>query len=402
MKTYLALSLPEQHFAPDADKHLATEVIISGSFQEKTRIGRSSLLFSSEDFRAEEVFLRSAAGEWRSAGRAAAGGFTLNFFTEEDRILRDRSYRWLADSLGRSLEEADKLYPFLVVTQKPGERIVYHHLAAGKRGNLFSAYHWSAGEELCSASSVEELIRASWDKWVIARPNYNNNCYYTKWRRDVEIERKYTFERPVDTWLLIQKLYASVAAGGLPGYILEFNDEFQVWDYENYMFEILEPEEQIGYISFVPQANGLMTVKQKTFKKDAEIRTETIKANVAVHPKEARAYAEQIGTVRELPPYRRKRFDINIESLETGNIYGIFMDLCRPLGDAEHALYQCEVEYIRSRVMNEISNVMEDYAEVCAFTKAFLEEEGTSFEEGYYSKLSYLRDYLNHFELKEV
>lgn len=401
LNTFLGFSLPEQHYAPDADHHLATEVIIGGTLSAAAVRGRSTLLFPAEAFRAEQVYRRNMEGEWEKvAGDFEA--FTFAFFTKSDREKRDVSYRWLASVLNLSEEEAGKLYPFLVLTKTEDETIVYHHLAAGKRGNLFSAYHWQPKGELDGPQTVEMRIREAYPDWAIARPNYNNNCWYTKWRRDVEIERKFTFKEPADNWILIRKLYRAVGEGGLPGFILEFNDEFQVWDFENYMFEILEPEEKVGYISFVPQSNGLMTVKQKTFKQDAEIRTETIKANIQLHPSDMRAYVQRIGTARELPHYRRKRFDINLESLETGNVYGIFMDLCRPLGDEKHALFQCEVEYIRSRVMAPIAGVMEDYETVCQFTKQFLLSEGVSFEEGYYSKLSYLRDYQRQLEPEGV
>lgn len=212
------------------------------------------------------------------------------------------------------------------------------------------------------------------------------------------MERKYTFTEPVNTWELTLLLYDQICTRKLPGFIPEFNDEFQVWDYENYMFEVLSPNENKGYITFIPQSDRLMTVKQKRFHEDSEFRKEQIFSHVELTLDQMEQYAQSLckGEVRALPPYRRKRFDVNLESLETGNVYGIFFDICRSIEDRKQVLYQCEVEYLRSRTMGPLTLVVEEYEKICNITKDFLLTQNCSFAEGYYSKLSFLRDSVSH------
>ncbi|MCD4644863.1 hypothetical protein AR454_21750 [Bacillus mycoides] len=399
---YICLSVPEEHFAPDMNE-LLPSVIIGGTLSEDTKWGRNTLLFAPDNFIATEIYYKDHQGLWEKKN-IAARSFDFTFFTKNQRERRDTSYQWLAEIISCSQEKVDTLYPFIAIIPTEKETIIYHHMVVGKRGSLYVAYDWASPfVGSLSSNEVLHVIGESREKWEIARRSYNNNCWYTKWRRDVEIERKYTFNEPVDTWVLIQKLYHTILDGKIEGFIPEFNDEFQVWDFENYMFEILEPKENVGYISFIPQSNNLMTVKRKTFQEDTEIRSETITAHVELKLDEIENYAKKFGKVRALPHYRRKRFDVNLESLKTGNVYGIFFDLCRPLGDDvdENALFQCEVEYIRTRVMAPVHEVMEEYEKVCTFTREFLNEQNIQFVEGYYSKLSYLRDYSSKLEEME-
>ncbi|XBS69135.1 hypothetical protein ABK905_22105 [Acerihabitans sp. KWT182] len=99
------------------------------------------------------------------------------------------------------------------------------------------------------------------------------------------------------------------------------------------------------------------------------------------------------GEIKRLAPFRRKRFDVNFESLETGNIYGVYFDICRSLDEpSRFAFSQCEVEYCRSRTLFDYSNVMEEFELVCAYVKHFLEQQGMLFEQNLYSKLDFARE----------
>lgn len=399
---YLCLSIPEEHFSPSG-KELNPSVIIKGLLSDEAKLGRNTLLFSPGIFEAKEVFYKDSNDSWKHVNSKGMS-LDFNFFTNKHHQLSNDSYKWLSQVIPMAEEKTNDLHPFICIVPKESEMIIYHHMAVGKRGSLYVAYEWlSPIHKLQEPEQVVNAIEVSKEKWKVARRSFNNNCWYTKWRSDVEIERKYTFTKPVDTWVLIQKLYHSILSGELNEFVPEFNDEFQVWDFENYMFEILEPQHKRGYVSFIPQSNGLMTVKQKNFEEDAEIRSETITAHVKLALDEIEEYAKSFGQVRALPHYRRKRFDVNLESLKTGNVYGIFFDLCRPIGDEVegNALFQCEVEYIRSRVMAPVHEVMEEYEKVCSFTKEFLLNQKIEFNEGYYSKLSYLRDYTKKFKQKE-
>jgi hypothetical protein len=52
---------------------------------------------------------------------------------------------------------------------------------------------------------------------------------------------------------------------------------------------------------------------------------------------------------RRMPTFRRIRYDINVESLATGNYIGIFFDRCHLTDRPGVVMCQCEIEYCRTR-----------------------------------------------------
>jgi len=375
----LWLTVPEDHAAPSPSSALP-EVVLEGTLRPETQRGDNTLLLAPGDFLVARVWARDGA---------VSDGPGFSFSTD---VLTDGGVRgWgvLSERLGRSVLPG-QLHPFIAVRRTDGEAIVHHLMDTGPRGSLYVRY--GSGSRDADAAT---LLEACAPVLRVARNSFNDGCWYSKYRADVEIETKFTFPRPVDTWRLNYRLYRQIVDGKLVGFIPEFNDEFQVWDFENHMFEVRSPAEQRGYITFIPQSNGRMTVKQKLFAADQEVRVERLTANVELTLEEIDEHARALcgGEVRRLPAYRRKRFDVNLESLATGNVYGIFFDLCRPLGDEENALFQCEVEYLRSRTMRPLERVLDEYREVVAFTEEFLHGEGLQFERGFFSKLSYLKQY---------
>lgn len=399
-QSFLCLSLPQEHMSP-SDKELLPSLIMRGRLPDQTKRGGNTMLFPPQSFLASDIFYNNGGEAWQYQTNVSLP-FDFTFFDAAQRQQRDASYARLAEFIDGPLDRIDCLYPFIALVPETDQIAFYHHLAIGRRGSLYVAYKRlpHSGQELL-AQNILALIKASRDAWQVARRSFNNARWYSKWRPEMEMERKYTFSQPVNTWALLQKIYRQICDGRLEGFIPEFNDEFQIWDYDNYMFQVLGPAAEAGYISFIPQSDGRMTVKRKRFLEDSEIRQETLTAHVELSLAQTEAYAKKEcgDQIRALPPFRRKRFDVNLESLETGNVFGIFLDICRPLDDDQHALYQCEVEYLRSRTMGPIHHVVEEYEQVCAFTKTFLMTEQTSFVEGYYSKLSFLQDYTAQMEV---
>jgi hypothetical protein len=96
--------------------------------------------------------------------------------------------------------------------------------------------------------------------------------------------------------------------------------------------------------------------------------------------------------VRRLPGFRRKRFDCDLESLDSGNAYGIFFDICRTTDGSNALLVQCEVEYLRTRSLAPIVAVEEEFERVCTLTRDFLVRREAVSTEGHYSKLSFTRE----------
>jgi hypothetical protein len=391
---YLVLSLPEVHHAP-AGVHRGAAIVLEGALSAATKYGANTLLLGDEGFTVEALHVRCAGGGWE---RRAAGGlvYSAAFHRREQREAARAARARLATLVPAGVP-LDDLFPFLAVISSAGGAGVYHHALAGKRGLAYLRFHASplpvsAGDP----GALLSLIESARAPWELARRSINHACWYSKQDPEVEVEVKFTLAEPVDTWSLNLKLHRAILAGELAGFVPELNDEFQVWDFENHMLEVLGPGDERGCVTIIPQSDGRLTLKHKIFDADQEARVERMYRNLAADGADLAAFAARYlgATLRPLPPYRRKRFDVNLESLATGNVYGIFFDLCRLLDDPSAVLVQCEVEYLRTRRLGPIEGVRQELEAVCAFTERFLMENGVAFSRGYYSKLSFLRDYV--------
>lgn len=254
--------------------------------------------------------------------------------------------------------------------------------------------------EPVAAAGIEEL------DWLAAAAglhaerflflNNHQRCY-RKCFDGKELEYKYTLAPPVDSWTLTVELYRELLGNALPGYVPEYRDEFQAWDYLNHLFEITGPEEERGYASFIPTTDGRHLLKRKWYAQDAFERreTHTYGLDLADDGGFERHIREElkVRAVR-LPSFRRVRYDINFESVRTGHVYGIFFDHCSLVGAREVTLNQCELEYLRSRVAVEPdeAEVLAEMGEIAAWLEAFLRARGLSDERGFYSKRTFLQD----------
>lgn len=229
-----------------------------------------------------------------------------------------------------------------------------------------------------------------------ANPVFLNNHqrYYRKFLFGLELEVKFTLQLPVDIWGLTVLAYDRIATGSLPGYIPEYADEFQQWDYPTRLYEITEPLDARGYISFIPTPDGRYVVKHKRFEADARLRKESISGAQPL-PDGTEVHVRGLSLVyRKLPALRRVRYDVNFESLASGHVYGIFFDVVSVVGAPHVAMSQCEVEYLRSRRLlpGDEQEIYDELEDILAWTRALLADAGVEFKEGYYSKLSFLRD----------
>jgi hypothetical protein len=223
----------------------------------------------------------------------------------------------------------------------------------------------------------------------------NHQCYYRKLFPGYELEHKYTLAGPVDAWALTADVYQRLRFGKLPEFIMEYRDEFQAWDYMNYLFEIPAPPVEQGYVSFIPTTDGRYTIKRKWYTHDAFRRREEMRKGVVIEGSLADYVADtlKLATV-QLPAFRRVRYDVNFESVRTGHVYGIFFDQSTIVDSPEHRLYQCELEYLRTRAVVPVSevDVLDELELIAQWLEGFLREQGFDAERGVYSKLSFLRD----------
>lgn len=223
----------------------------------------------------------------------------------------------------------------------------------------------------------------------------NHQCYYRKEESDFEIEYKFNLLNNADPWKLCIDLYNEIKTGNLNNYILEYKDEFQKWDYLNYLFEITGPEADIGYISFIPQTNNKYLIKRKIYKYDQLKRKEIHFKNIDIKGS-LDEYLKNNFNVDfiEYPPFRRVRYDINIESLITGNVHGIFFDYISIDGRA-NVLMQCEIEYLRTRSLFSNQEYKNEMDEIKNFVINFLKNKKVDYIETFYSKLNFLKDTFN-------
>jgi hypothetical protein len=225
----------------------------------------------------------------------------------------------------------------------------------------------------------------------------NHQCYYKKCLDGDELEIKFTFPGPIDIWDMTVEIYRRIKSGGLPNYVPEFGDEFQKWDYLSHLFEVREPEEERGYIAFIPTTDGRYTVKRKWFAEDQLRRKERMTKGVVID----RPLADYLTDTYHLCAHslgclRRIRYDVNIESLITGHVYGIFFDHCSRPGRPGPVLRQCEIEYLRSRIVlaPDETVIAKELDTLADWVARFLDEKSIIYERGYYSKLSFLRECL--------
>jgi hypothetical protein len=210
-----------------------------------------------------------------------------------------------------------------------------------------------------------------------------------------EIEYKINLLPGTNIWRIARLFYEEINHGNLEGFTLRFMLPMQSAEFDNNLFEVLNPVSQKGYISFIPCPDGRYIVKQKIYQSDSLQRIEKARFGVEIGAKFEdyleNNYPDLI--FRKLSPFKRLRHNVNIESLHTGNIFSIVFDVSEIKGHRFPPLIQCEIEYIRTRSVDNIQLVMEELDSVYKFTKIFLSKLNISYVETFYSKLSYLKDF---------
>lgn len=225
----------------------------------------------------------------------------------------------------------------------------------------------------------------------------NHQCCYQKFWPDEEFEHKITMLGPVDLHAVTVGLRNLVGTPNLPGTIWDYRDDYQLWDFNNHIFDVTGPPQEAGYISFIPDSSGTVIVKRKWFTDNFPRRRETrwrgMSIPIAIDSFENYTRSHISGDIRFLGSFRRTRFDSTCEFTRTGNIYGLMVDWCRPLDrpDAPH-LYQVEVEYLHSRTRDKAARdvVEAELTTVRNAAAAYLDRVGISHRPGE-SKLSYMR-----------
>jgi hypothetical protein len=224
----------------------------------------------------------------------------------------------------------------------------------------------------------------------------NHLRYFRKHFSGTELEFKYTLNPVPNIWAASMELLKALREGELEGCRPEYREEFQIHHTENHLFDVLGPEEEVGYASFIPTVTAGNVLKRKWFTEDTFARREELTHGIDVTPDGFEAYLrDELGLqTRVMPPFQRVRYDIQCESMRTGHVYGIFLDRCSLLAAPEVVLAQCELEYLRSRSILDHSQdeVLREMERIDGWLRDYFAARGWATEHTFYSKRSFLRD----------
>lgn len=226
----------------------------------------------------------------------------------------------------------------------------------------------------------------------------NHQRWFVNARPGLEIEQKFTLAGRPDIWLLAARTRDLVAAGAVDGWIPEHGSSggFEQWDFLSHIYEIAAPEAERGYIAFIPAVDGSWGIRRKWFTGDAVIRREELTGGLDLGPD-----PDLRAVIRDrygLAPswggcYRRVRYNVLLESLRSGHVFSVMFDRCTDVAGLVPDLHQAEVEYIRSRVISArpADDLMDEFGQLCDWTRQFLDGCGVNAEQNNLSKLTWLR-----------
>jgi len=112
----------------------------------------------------------------------------------------------------------------------------------------------------------------------------NHRRYYRTYFAGTELEYKYNLEPVPNVWVAARELLKDLRDGELPGYRPEYGDDFQANLTDNHLFDVLGPDEEVGYASFVATVSAGYVLKRKWYAEDAFARREELFAGIDVTP----------------------------------------------------------------------------------------------------------------------
>jgi len=227
-------------------------------------------------------------------------------------------------------------------------------------------------------------------------------CFRLNLRPEIELEHKFTITSDPDVYQLARALVREVSTGQLPGVVLEIREELQHWDFLNHLYSITAPEDQVGYVSFIPTTDGCYTVKRKQFAADTDERPEQRRSGTEIPSGDLAGYVrDELGLASDWnASFRRIRYDVFVEMIESGNGYGIAFDRCTVTDeqgnriDGLPELLQCEIEYVYSVALDgtELDSVRADLARLVELISDYLDRHGVTSYQQHESKLTFLRN----------
>lgn len=209
-----------------------------------------------------------------------------------------------------------------------------------------------------------------------------------------EMEYKLALPPDADTWSLASETYSRLWGHELPEFAPKYRDELERWDSINYLFQVSAGDTADGYVSFRPADDGTYILKRKRFTRDAVSRLEHTTKGLAIDGPLTDYVRDHLKLqARQLPAFRRIRYDLNIESTRTGDIFALVYDRCHLLEQPTTVLAQAEIEYISTRtVLDTYGHEIKDELERLArWVQSLLGDRGIDTAPDVYSKLSWLK-----------
>lgn len=225
----------------------------------------------------------------------------------------------------------------------------------------------------------------------------SHECWYHTIDAGVEYEHKFTLGPDTDIYDLIQGIAAAIADVELDYLRPEFANAFEMWQFQNYMFEVTGPTSaDAGYASFIPRRAGGHVIKRKQFTQDglARYETKTTVTEELTTVGAMQSYLRLLGLdVSYLGEFVRTRFDNNVESIHTGHIYSIMADRCVFPAHPGTVLQQLEIEYLRSRgsERDHHGEMIDELNSLRGWTIRHLANHAITAQPGFLSKYTFLR-----------
>lgn len=300
----------------------------------------------------------------------------------------------LADQTG--LPAPSNCTPLFYVTATPTDGALEVHAYSRTRFHPDDACFLRITPAPLRAWTIYDLswLHAALGLHTLQRQFLNSHeCHYRRCFDGQELEYKYTLAPSTDIWALAAETHRRLQEGDIPGFIPKYRDSFETWDFPVYLHEITGPkDEDRGYISFTPTVDGKHLIKRKWFTQDTFTRREELLPPTALDGTHHDYIARNLGVeTHPLPPFRRVRYNIKLESPHTGHVYTILFDRCT-VDDSSDVLCQCEIEYLKTRtaIYADENTVISELEIVAQWVDQLLTEAGFTPHRDNYSKLSFL------------